>query len=168
MSHGSTKCTNREWCLNAISAGARVWRPRSRLGKQPLAGSVNRLRPGLLRQGNEVAQNPEAYRLAFLRVELRGEHVFAPHRGGESLPVRRPTRDDRRVVRPREIAVEEIDEASVVPPSEKRTFRSADLEAVPTDLRDLQIGPIPKSHHRTPKDLQARSAGLKFLAPVKQ
>ena len=78
--------------------------------------------------------------LAFFRVELRGENIVAPDRGGEVVAVIRAGGDNGTIHRLRIKTVDEIDIAAAGYAAIQRAIRFHDLNLVPADLRNLVDG----------------------------
>src|SRR5271170_6573547 len=117
---------------------------------------------------NEVLQQAQADRLAFLGMKLRGVNIIAPDGGGEGLPVRRARRYDGLIGGLRKKAVDEIDVAAARNAAKQRAIRLCQLDPVPADLRDFQPRFFGETHHRALEYAHARGATVELLALFKQ
>jgi hypothetical protein len=92
-----------------------------------------------LEGGNEIAKHAKSELLAFFRVELHGTEIAPSDTGGKFNPVITGRRDAFLLFGNGIIGMDKI-EFGIVPQSLEKSIRgSADMELIPTHVRDFQL-----------------------------
>lgn len=120
---------------------------------------------------DEVGEEFQAIGLAFFGMELGGENVVAPDRGGKGSSVVGAGDDDLRVVGSRMEAVDEVEVGTGGDAFEQGAVGSDDVDLIPADLGDLEVGLGRgglESDDGPLEDAEAEGAGIEFLTPFEQ
>ena len=123
---------------------------------------------GTFRQSRKISQHSHPHRLTLFWMELRGKNVVPPNRRSKPQAVLGSAGNNLLVGRLRIIAMHEVGGASIRHSLKQWTFRLADFQLIPPNMRHFQRAAGRKTHHAPLENAQTGRAAVELAAPFKQ